>query len=88
MSDKKFLIKKLMEYPNITNDEYISLVKERNNLLSKHNHTNNNIIFTEIDNKIDIYNEKQMIINLIKRSPINSPVESCICPPSFFRASS
>lgn len=82
MSDKKYLIKKLLEYPEISNDEYISLVKQKNKLINE-NHYNE---IDKIDKKLNIYIEKQMIISLIKNSPVSSPVESHFRPPPFFRA--
>ncbi len=82
MSDKKYLIKKLLEYPEISNDEYISLVKQKNKLINE-NHYNE---IDKIDKKLNIHIEKQMIISLIKNSPVSSPVESHFRPPPFFRA--
>ena len=82
MSEKRYLIKKLLEYPEITNDEYILLVKQKNKLIKNNNYIKDN----DIDKKIDIYNEKQMIISLIKNSPVSSPIESHFRPPPFFRA--
>lgn len=82
MSEKKYLIKKLLEYPEISNDEYISLVKQKNKLINE-NHYNEN---DEIDKKLNIHIEKQMIISLIKNSPVSCPIESHFRPPPFFRA--
>jgi len=82
MSEKRYLIKKLLEYPEITNDEYILLVKQKNKLIKNNDYIKDD----DIDKKIDIYNEKQMIISLIKNSPVSSPIESHYRPPPFFRA--
>lgn len=59
MSSKKFLIKRLMEYPEISNKEYLSLLNKKKSI-------NNNKELDDINEKIELYNEKQMIINLIK----------------------
>ena len=64
MSSKKYLINKLLELPEITKDEYIILLKKKNNLL------NNQTELSLINEKINLYNEKEMIINLIK-TPYN-----------------
>jgi hypothetical protein len=63
MSGKKYLINKLLELPEITKEEYLILVKKRNNLL-------NNNELSLINEKINLYNEKEMLINLIK-TPYN-----------------
>lgn len=60
MSGKKYLINKLLELPEITKEEYLILVKKRNNLF------NNQIELSLINEKINLYNEKEMLINLIK----------------------
>lgn len=85
MSEKKYLIKKLLEYPEISNDEYISLVKQKNKLINE-NHYNEIDEIDKIDKKLNIHIEKQMIISLIKNSPVSSPIESHFRPPPFFRA--
>jgi hypothetical protein len=59
MSSKKFLIKKLMDYPEISNKEYLSLLHKKKLI-------NNNKELDDINERIELYNEKQMIINLIK----------------------
>jgi len=59
MSSKKFLIKKLMDYPEISNKEYLSLLHKKK-LIS------NNKELDDINERIELYNEKLMIINLIK----------------------
>lgn len=59
MSSKKFLLKKLMDYPEISNKEYLSLLHKKNLI-------NNNKELDDINERIELYNEKQMIINLIK----------------------
>lgn len=60
MSGKKYLINKLLELPEITKEEYSILVKKRNNL------HNNQAELSLINEKINLYNEKEMLINLIK----------------------
>ncbi len=60
MSNKKYLIKKLMEYPEISNKEYLSLLHKKNTI------TYDNKEMNDIIEKIELYNQKQMIINLIK----------------------
>lgn len=59
MSSKKFLLKKLMDYPEISNKEYLSLLHKKKSI-------NNNKELDDINERIELYNEKQMIINLIK----------------------
>lgn len=58
MINKKFLINKLLELPEITDEDYLNLIKIKN----KHNQ----LELTQINEKIKLYNEKNMIINLIK----------------------
>jgi hypothetical protein len=60
MINKKFLIHKLLELPEITDEDYLNLIKIKN----KHN--NNQFELSQINEKIKLYNEKNMIINLIK----------------------
>lgn len=57
MSNKKYLIKKLFDYPEISNKEYLSLIEQK---------YNNNNDLNYINERINLYKEKQMIINLIK----------------------
>lgn len=59
MSSKKFLLRKLMDYPEISNKEYLSLLHKKNSI-------NNNKELDNINERIELYNEKQMIISLIK----------------------
>lgn len=59
MSSKKFLLKKLMDYPEISNKEYLSLLHKKNSII-------NNKELDNINERIELYNEKQMIISLIK----------------------
>lgn len=87
MTNKKFLIKRLMEYPQLSQSDYISLIQEKNNLIQ-----NNHLIIdvdvkiNDLDKQINLYNEKQMLIDLIKNtSPVISPVTSIIPVSSFFR---
>lgn len=61
--NKKYLLKKLMNYPDISNDEYLNLIKIKNKI----NHNNELEI---IENKINLYNEKQIIIDMIKLTNI------------------
>lgn len=64
MSNKKYLIKKLLEYPEISNSEYISLIQKKNKITKK-NYDNNQEL-NDINHKIELYNEKILLINLIK----------------------
>jgi len=63
---KKYLLKKLMNYPEISNDEYLKLIKIKNNI----NDNNDNNELEIIENKIILYNEKQIIIDMIKLTNI------------------
>jgi hypothetical protein len=65
---KKHLLKKLMNYPEISNDDYLNLIKIKNNI------HNNDKELEIIENKILLYNEKQIIIDMIKLT--NVPFES------------
>ncbi len=65
MSNKKYLIKRLLEYPEITTNEYISLIDKKNKITLGNNNFYNDDI-NKINDRIELYNEKQMIINLIK----------------------
>ncbi len=67
MCNKKLLLKKLMEYPEITTNDYLDIVKRRNK-------TNNYNEIKLLENKINLYNEKQLLINMIKLTHI--PFES------------
>lgn len=67
MCNKKFLLKKLMDYPEITANDYISIVKLRNK-------TNDFNEIKLLENKINLYNEKQLLIDMIKLTHI--PFES------------
>jgi|LakMenEpi03Aug12_release.lakeMendotaPanAssembly.Ray.scaffolds.fasta_scaffold1398408_2 hypothetical protein len=67
MCNKKLLLKKLMEYPEINNNEYMELIKIKNR-------TNDYNEIKLIEQKINLYNEKQILINMIKLS--NIPFES------------
>jgi len=61
MINKKFLINKLLELPEITDKDYLNLIKIKNK------HIDNQLEeLTQINEKIKLYNEKNMIINLIK----------------------
>jgi len=59
MINKKYLINKLLELPEITDEDYLNLVRKKNN-------TYNQVELLKINEKITLYNEKNMIINLIK----------------------
>lgn len=59
MINKKYLINKLLELPEITEEDYLYLIRKKNK-------TNNQIELSNINEKISLYNEKNMIINLIK----------------------
>jgi len=59
MISKKYLINKLYELPEITKEDYLNLIKKRNK-------SNNQIELSQINERINLYNEKEMIINLIK----------------------
>jgi len=63
MISKKYLINKLYELPEITEEDYLNLVKKRNK-------SNNQTELSQINERINLYNEKEMIINLIK-TPYN-----------------
>lgn len=65
MSNKKYLIKRLLEYPEITTNEYILLIDKKNKITLGNNNFYNDDI-NKINDRIELYNEKQMIINLIK----------------------
>lgn len=63
MISKKYLINKLYELPEITEEDYLNLIKKRNK-------SRNQNELSQINDRINIYNEKIMIINLIK-TPYN-----------------
>lgn len=63
-SNKKFLLKKLYDYPEINNDDYLVLINRKKNILKDTNYINEELL--EINTKIDLYNEKLLIINMIK----------------------
>lgn len=69
MSNKRLLLKKLLEYPNLNNNEYISLVNKKNKIIINDNNQNTEEL-NEINSKLDIYLEKELIINMIKCSYI------------------
>jgi len=88
MCNKKFLIKRLMEYPQLSQSDYISLIHEKNNLIQNSKLIINiDIKINDLEKQINLYNEKQMLIDLIKNtSPTISPVStiSPISPISSF----
>lgn len=63
MINKKYLIHKLYELPEITEEDYLNLIRKKNK-------TNNQLELSQINDRINLYNEKEMIINLIK-TPYN-----------------
>jgi len=65
MCNKKFLIKKLLDYPYISNNEYISLIEKQNKFIRYNNHDDDDEI-NYINSRINLYNEKLMIIDLLK----------------------
>jgi hypothetical protein len=69
MSSKKLLLKKLLEYPNLNNNEYISLINKKNKMINNNNYQNSDEL-NEINSKIDLFLEKDLIINMIKCSHI------------------
>jgi len=60
MINKKYLIKKLLDYPEITKTDYLNLLK------LKENETNDNNKLDEINNKINLYNDKEIIMEMLK----------------------
>jgi hypothetical protein len=71
MSNKKLLLKKLLEYPNLNHNEYISLINKKNKLIIDNNTISNQTEeLNEINSKLDLYLEKELIINMIKCSHI------------------
>ncbi len=65
MSSKRVLIKKLLNYPNINNDDYLLLIQKKNKILEKAEIDEINEL-TKINEQIDLYTEKQLLINMIK----------------------
>lgn len=65
--NKKYLLRKLMNYPKITNDDYLNLIKNKNKI-----NDNNELLL--IENKINLYKEKELLIEMIKLT--NIPFES------------
>jgi hypothetical protein len=65
MSSKRVLIKKLLNYPNINNDDYLLLIHKKNKILEKAEMDEINEL-TKINEQIDLYTEKQLLINMIK----------------------
>lgn len=65
MSSKRVLIKKLLNYPNINNDDYLLLIHKKNKILEKAEIDEINEL-TKINEQIDLYTEKQLLINMIK----------------------
>jgi hypothetical protein len=61
--NKKYLINKLLSLPEITDEDYRSLIRKRNII-------KNQLELSQINERINLYNEKNMIINLIK-TPYN-----------------
>ena len=61
MSNKKILLKKLLDYPNLNYNEYLNLINTKNNI-----NINNKKLLEDIEYKINLYLEKELIINMIK----------------------
>jgi hypothetical protein len=61
--NKKYLINKLLSLPEITDEDYRNLIRKQHNI-------KNQLELSQINEKINLYNEKNMIINLIK-TPYN-----------------
>ncbi len=66
MINKKFLIYKLLDYPDISYKDYNSLIKEKNKLMNNKSFDNSELF--NINKKINLYNEKEMIIQMIKQT--------------------
>ncbi len=68
MINKKYLINKLLDYPDISHNDYRKLIKEKNKLMN----SSDNIIdidnINNINNRIKLYNEKELIIQMIKQT--------------------
>jgi len=67
--NKKQLINKLLEYPEINNNQYKLLLQKKNKLMEVKDCNMNEL--NEINKKINLYNEKQLLINMIKLPNIN-----------------
>jgi hypothetical protein len=63
MINKRYLIKKLLDYPEITKSEYLNLIK------LKETEINNPDYLEEINNKINLYNDKEVIMEILKYPP-------------------
>jgi hypothetical protein len=63
MINKRYLIKKLLDYPEITKSEYLNLIK------LKETEINNPDYLEEINNKINLYNDKEIIMEMLKYPP-------------------
>jgi len=63
MSNKKILLKKLLDYPNLNYNEYLNLINTKNNI-NINNY--NKKLLEDIEYKINLYLEKELIINMIK----------------------
>jgi len=61
--NKKYLINKLLSLPEITDEDYRNLIRKQYNI-------KNQLELSQINERINLYNEKNMIINLIK-TPYN-----------------
>lgn len=69
ISNKRILLKKLLEYPSLNNEEYIKLIHKKNN-------SRNENELKEIDSRINLYLEKNLIIDMIKISHYSPQFES------------
>jgi len=68
--NKKNLLQKLLEFPKISIEEYNECMQIKNNLNEDDSDSNE---YKIINDKIELYNKKEEIINLIKTSPIIEP---------------
>lgn len=73
MNNKRLLLKKLYDYPNLNNNDYILLLNKKNSILNKINSDSNNSNhlnelneLNEIDSKLDLFREKYLIMDMIK----------------------
>jgi hypothetical protein len=66
MITKKYLINKLLHYPDISSKDYRLLLKEKNKLINNNSFDSSELY--NINNKINLYNEKEMIIQMIKQT--------------------
>ena len=66
---KKQLINKLLEYPEINNNQYKLLLSKKNKIME---HTDCDINeLNNINKQINLYNENQLLISMIKLPTID-----------------